>query len=136
MEVSTLTKREIKLVTRIYKVAAFASSVSGIMRLGIRATRFSRLLKQSSTPLHPAAFGRDPLPRGERVRSLRQYHAFHRICSCLELLLPARRLASGRTDGPGRPYRAGGLRTLRSQFCRRRCARPPRQARAKFIPAL
>ncbi len=66
--------------------------------------------------------------------------ALSRIRQRLEFLLPARRVASGRTDGAGAVDRARRTRPVRPQFGGRRGARASRQARAEpsrlpIIPA-
>ena len=61
----------------------------------------------------------------------RSCHALHRIRHRFELLVPARRIASGRIDGAGGPGRACRHWPYRPQFGRRRGARASGQARAE-----
>ena len=84
-------------------IVVSASCVSGTTTsLAIRAAYSSKFWKRPSSPPHPAAFGRDPLPQGERVSQCpRRVHALPRIRLRLEFLLPARSVASGGIDGAG-----------------------------------
>jgi hypothetical protein len=63
MEASTQIINEIKSAMLTCKNVVFASCVSGTMTsLGIQREFSRKSRRQSNSPPHPAAFGRDPLP--------------------------------------------------------------------------